>query len=166
MPSIAAICLALGDTPSSIALRESVWTYPLVESVHVLALCLFAGFAVLLDLRLLGWAMRRTPVSEVATRLLPWTIGGFGVMVVSGSALFFSDPMRFYGNVFFRVKVAMLLLAGLNAFIFHATIWRRVTEWDRATRTPPGARIAGLCSLLLWTGIVTSGRMIAYNWFN
>ena len=77
----------LAETPGSIALHESLYMYPLVESVHVLTLCLFVGTATMIDLRLLGFTMKRVPVSEVMRRLLPWTIAGFIVMVVTGALL-------------------------------------------------------------------------------
>src|SRR5258706_5483273 len=97
-------CQWLEKTPGSIALHESLWVYPLVESVHVLTLCLFLGTVVMLDLRLLGLAMRRVPVSEVVASLSSWTAAGFALMVVSGSLLFYAIPVRTYQNVFFRAK--------------------------------------------------------------
>ncbi len=74
----------LASTSWSIALHESLYMYPLIESTHVLTLALFVGLAVMLDLRMLGLAMRRVPVSEVPARLLPWTKAGFVVMVITG----------------------------------------------------------------------------------
>lgn len=158
-------CEWLGATPWSIALRESEWVYPLIETAHVLALCLFLGLALMLDLRLLNLTLRRTPVSAIVRQVMPWTWGGFAVMVASGLLLFYSDPVKFYGNIFLRIKLALLLLAGLNAWIFHATIYARVDEWNESPRPPLQARLAGAASLLLWAGIVTTGRFIAYKWF-
>ncbi|HEY2015504.1 MAG TPA: DUF6644 family protein [Bryobacteraceae bacterium] len=148
------------------ALHESIWGYPLVESVHVLTLCLFLGLAVMLDLRLLGATMRKTPVSEVSGRLLPWTVAGFAIMVISGALLFYAIPVKTYLNVFFRAKVLFLLLAGVNAAVFHLTIQRQRGEWDLDPVPPFRARLAGGLSLALWAGIVVAGRMIAYNWFD
>ena len=156
----------LADTPWSIALHESLYMYPLVESVHVLTLCVFVGMAMMLDLRLLGLTLRRVPVSEVTDRLVPWMKAGFLVMVVSGVLLFYAIPVRSYQSIFFRIKVIMLVLAGLNAWVFHATVHRRVAEWDLAPHPPRAARLAGAFSLALWVGIVVAGRMIAYNWFD
>jgi uncharacterized membrane protein len=110
--------------------------------------------------------MNAVPASEVARRLLPWTIAGFSVMVVTGLLLFYAIPVRTYQSVFFRFKVILLLLAGLNVFVFHSGIWRRVAEWDRDPMPPKAARRAGAFSLALWVGIVFAGRMIAYNWFD
>lgn len=140
--------------------------YPLVESVHVLTLCLFVGMAAMLDLRLLGLSFRKVPVSQVAARFLPWTFAGFVVMVISGALLFYAIPVRSYQSIFFRVKVIMLILAGLNAWVFHAGIYRGVADWDLDPVTPKRARVAGAASLLLWAAIIVVGRLIAYNWFD
>jgi hypothetical protein len=159
-------CEWLAQTPWSIALHESAWGYPLVESVHVLALCLFLGMTVMLDLRLLGVMLRGAPVSEVVERLFPWTAAGFALMVASGALLFYAIPVRTYQNIFFRIKVAMLILSGVNAWVFHSTVYRKVFEWDLDPVPPKRARVAAGLSLALWSGIVVAGRMIAYNWFD
>jgi len=157
-------CRWLETTEWSIALHESLWVYPIVESVHVLTLCLFLGLAVLLDLRLLGLVMRQTSLARVMNQLGPWMIGGFALMVVSGSLLFYAIPVRTYLNIFFRIKIVLLVMAGVNAWVFQKTVYRRILEQDLAA--PPGAKIAGAVSLFLWAGIVVAGRMIAYNWFD
>jgi hypothetical protein len=164
--SLMAFCEWLAATQGSIALHESLYMYPLVESIHVLALCLFIGFAVILDLRLLGKILRGVPVSQVANRLLPWTISGFTVMVITGSLLFYAIPVRTYNSVWFRAKVMFLILAGLNVWIFHSGIYTRVTGWDMDARTPWPARRAAIASLVLWACIIVAGRFIAYNWFD
>ena len=164
--SLLHFCQWLEQTPGSIALHESLWMYPLVESMHVLTLCLFVGTAIMLDLRLLGATMQRTPVTEVVAQLFPWTVAGFGLMVSSGAMLFYAIPVKTYLNIFFRIKLLMLLLAGLNAWVFHATVYRRVAQWDLDAVIPRGAKIAAGLSVALWAGIVFAGRMIAYNWFD
>jgi Family of unknown function (DUF6644) len=164
--SLLPFCQWLAETRGSVALHESLLMYPLTESIHVWSLALFVGFAALLDLRLLGVAMRRAPVSVVAKRLLPWTIAGFVVMVVTGSMLFYAIPVRSYQSVWFRVKMILLVLAGINAWVFHGNVWRSVTAWDLDPRPPRRARFAGAASLVLWGCIIFAGRMIAYNWFD
>jgi MFS family permease len=164
--SLLGFCDWLANTQWSVALHESTWAYSIIESVHVLTLCLFLGMAVMLDLRLLGLMMRRTPVSEVVRQLVPWMVTGFAVMVISGSLLFYAIPVRTYQSIFFRAKVLMLVLAGLNVWIFHSTTYRKVKEWERDRVLPRRARLAAGLSLALWAGIVIAGRMIAYNWFD
>jgi hypothetical protein len=156
----------MGGTRWSVELRESIWVWPLVESTHVLTLMLFAGTAVMLDLRLLGLTLKRVPASALTGRLLPWTRAGFAVMVTTGLLLFYSNPVRYYHNVFFRLKAIVLVIAGLNIFLFHSRIHRRVSQWDLDPVTPPAARAAAIVSLAGWAIVVVAGRLIAYNWFD
>jgi hypothetical protein len=163
---VLAFCQWLASTPWSIALHESIWVYPIIESVHVLTLCLFLGLVVIIDLRLLGMTMLQTPASDVVGRLEPWTLAGFIIMVISGSLLFYAIPVKAYLNIFFRMKVLFLLLAVLNTLVFHLTIFRKMKEWDLDQVPPLPARLTGAFCLVLWAGIVVAGRMIAYNWFD
>ena len=164
--SLLGICQWLGSTPGSIALHESIWVYPIVESVHVLTLCLFLGLTLMLDLRLLGVTLPGLPVSQLIKRFTPWTMSGFAIMVVTGVLLFYAIPVKTYLNIFFRVKVALLLVAGFNAAVFQFTVSRTMKKWDLDPAPPFAARMAGGLSLALWTAIVVCGRMIAYNWFD
>ena len=153
----------LADTPWSMALHESEIAYSILESTHVWSLILFFGLVIVFDLRLLGWAFQKVPVSEFSRRLLPWTVLGFVLMVISGALLAWCEAGRLYSNVFFRIKVLFLLLAGLNVLIFHLTVYRSVSTWDLAPVTPMSARIAGSLSLALWFGLIAAGRAIGYS---
>jgi hypothetical protein len=164
--SFQSFCEWLANTPGSMVLHESRWGYPIVESTHVLTMCLFLGMVIMLDLRLLGVTLRRVPVSQVTLRLLPWARAGFVVMIISGALLFYAIPVRTFHNIFFRFKLVVLVFAGLNAWVFHWTVFRSVAEWDLDPVLPKRARMAGAVSLVLWTSIVVAGRMIAYNWFD
>lgn len=155
----------LGNTPWSVALLESYFAWPLLESTHVLTITLFVGTAAMTDLRLLGISFGGIPASEFTERMLRWTRGSFVVMVVTGLLIFYSSPLRYYYNVFFRLKVILLVVAGVNVWLFHGRIHKRVAEWDLAEAPPRAARIAGAVSLVSWALIVVAGRMIAYNWF-
>jgi hypothetical protein len=84
----------LAETRWSVTLHESLYGYPIVESIHVWALCLFVGLAIVLDLRLTGLSFKTIPVSEITKRILPWTVLGFVVMVLSGMLLFYAIPVR------------------------------------------------------------------------
>ena len=75
------------------------------------------------------------------------------------------DPLRYYGNVFFWVKLALLALAGVNALVFHLMTYRTDGQWDAPPQVATGAWRAGAVSLLLWSAIIVSGRLIAFSWF-
>lgn len=166
--SLLGFCAWLGATPGSIALHESHYLYLIILTVHVMTLCVFVGTAVIVDLRLVGVTMLRVPASEVMARLLPWTVTGFAVMVVSGSLLFYAAPLDKYENLFFRTKMGLLVLAGVNVWVFYKTVYRRVVEWDLDPAPPGRARVAGGAGLVLWAAIITAGRMIPYQtyWFD
>jgi len=156
----------LADTQGSIALHESIWVYPIVESIHVLTLCVFLGLTVMVDLRLLGATIGSSPASQLIRRFMPWMIAGFVVMVATGALLFYADPVRTYFNIFFRLKLIFLVMAGLNAASFHVMASRTIPQWDLDPKPPMSARLAGGLSLALWAAIVVCGRMIAYHWFD
>jgi hypothetical protein len=153
------------NLPSSIALRESTWTYPVIESVHSVGIALFFGVLLFWDLRLMGFGLRRVPVSQVWARLSPWFTLGAAIMVATGLLLFFSKPLFFWGNVYFRVKLITLVLAALNIGAFHLGIEKRLAQWDTAVETPGAAKLAGGSSILLWGLVIVWGRLIAYNWY-
>ena len=156
----------MNETPWSIALRESFVVWPLLEATHVLTIMLFVGTIIMVDLRLLGVAFRQVPVSEMTTRILPWTIGGFVVMIVTGLLLFYAKPLVYYHNIFFRVKIVVLLLAMANILYFHKRVQGNLAAWDLSQAIPRNARIAAVLSLSAWVMIVISGRLIAYDWYN
>ena len=99
----------MNGTPWSVALRESLFVWPIVEAAHVVTLMLFVGTIIMVDLRLVGWAFTRVPVSEFDRRILPWTIAGFVLMLLTGLALFYAKPLVYYHSLFFRLKMLVLL---------------------------------------------------------
>jgi len=157
----------LGNTSWSIAFHESRYVFLIVLMIHVLTLSVFVGTALMIDLRLLGKTMTDVPVSQVMTRLMPWTEAGFLVMIVTGALLFYAAPVARYENIFFRLKMAALVMAVMNIWLFRRSVYRRVGEWDLDPVPPRRARIAGALSLVLLALIITAGRMMAYQdyWF-
>ena len=161
--SLLSICQWIENTASSTAIRESTWVFPIIETTHVLALSLSVGLLVVSDLRLTGFVMRRRPASEVFRQLAPWMLAGFSIMFASGLLLFWSQAAKAYDSVFFRIKLVLLLLAGVNAAVYHFTIYRRIEEWENKLIPPAGARMAGWLSLVIWAGIIAAGRTMAYT---
>ncbi len=155
-------CQWLYDSGIGTAIRESIWVFPIIETIHVLGITLLVGTVAILDLRLLGLVLKREQVSRVASQILPLTWAGFGVMFVSGFLLFWAEAATCYANPAFRVKLILLILVGLNPLIFHLTIYRSVGSWNEVVVTPLRARLAAFSSLTLWGGIVCAGRAIAY----
>jgi hypothetical protein len=166
--SLLRFCQWLASTRGSIALHESLWGYPTIATVHVMALPLFVGTIAILDLRLLGVRMSDVPVSEIAHRLMPWVAGGFVVLILSGSLLFYADPVRYYPNIFLRLKLLLLIASGVNAWVFHRSGYLTAADRGLYPAASRGAKAAGVTSLLLLAAIVLAGRLIAYydEWFD
>ena len=160
------IAIWLSETKWSIALLESLYMYPWIESAHVLSICFFIGILLFVDLRLMGVAFTKLPISEMNKKVLPWSLFGFGLMMLTGFLLFYAIPVRSYQNIFFRFKVILILVAGLNAFLFHRQMKLEGMNWDEGKSIPKSVHLKAVASLVLWSGVIISGRMIAYNWFD
>lgn len=152
----------LQDLPFPTQIRESDWLFPTIETVHVFALVLVVGTIMTVDLRLLGFANKERPFSQVAAEMLPWTWAAFGVAALAGILMFSSKALTYYGNIPFRLKMVCLLLAAVNMVLFHWLGTRHLEAWDRG-RPPRAAKLAGGASLLLWTTIVAAGRWIGFT---
>jgi hypothetical protein len=160
---ILSICQWLEKTPFAAAMRDSSWLFDITETTHTLGIILVAGTIMLVDLRLLGLGLKEERVSEVVERIVPWTLSGFAFMVLTGAWLFASEARKLYHSPAFRIKLVLLGLAGLNALIFHLTVYRGAADWDDLKVLPVRARLAGMVSLILWVGIIAAGRSIAYG---
>jgi hypothetical protein len=155
------ICQWIDGTRLNAMLRQSNWAFPALDTIHTLGIVLVAGTIMLVDLRLLGLGLRSVPMTQLVARIVPATLWGFGLMVVSGGLLFASEAVKMYHSPAFRIKVFLLALAGLNALMFHRTVYRDAANWEPSV-APVRARLAGLLSLVFWIAIIAAGRAIAY----
>lgn len=154
-----------GTTSWSAQLLGSLHWWMWLEATHVLTLVVFAGTVLFVDLRLLGLVLPNTPISRVSRSLLPLTVGGFAVMVLTGLLVFYSKPFDYYHNVAFRLKLLFLVLAAINIFVFHGRVQADQAAWDAAPRPSTAARRSAALSLLLWVLVIASGRSMAYERF-
>ncbi len=157
------LCQWMQDTSFSTTMRESTAFWPILEGTHLLGMALMMAPVMMYDFRLIGVKWTADPVSKVKWSFLPITFGGFVLMVVTGALLFWSEPLKCYKSIYFRIKVVALILAGLNALVFHSTIDRTVAKWEHDSPPPFRARMAGILLLTLWTAVIFAGRYTAYN---
>ena len=155
-------CTWFQDTSFSTGIRESVWTFPIIETVHLLALAFSVGIIVIFDLRLIGVTLRDRPVTEVFSKLQPMAVKGFGINVLSGLLLFASEPLKCYHSTYFLIKCILLFFLAVNAWGFERFTYPTVAGWDKAIAMPFGAKLAGWVSLSFWLGVIVMGRAIAY----
>jgi hypothetical protein len=160
--SLLDICQQLQNSPIGKSIHESLYFFPIVETIHVLALAISVGAILWFDLRAMGINMREQPVSKVFAAVRPWMLGGFIVMFLTGALMFWAHAADNYLNPFFRIKVVGLLLSVMNAAYFHFKTQHGMTDWDLAPTPPLAVRMAGLFSVVLWAVIVAAGRLMAY----
>lgn len=161
--SIVEMCQWLQDTSLGTALRESTWVFPIVEGTHLLAISLSVGTLIVMDLRLAGLLFKNEPVSGVTKAVMPISLIGFTIMFATGVLLFWCQAVKAWGSIYFKIKLALLLLAGLNALTFELTVRRTSAAWDSDPVPPLRARLAGFTAIVLWAGIICAGRTMAYN---
>ncbi len=143
--------------PLAARIGES-WWFPLLESIHVLTAMFVVGAILFVDLRLLGVAAMRYPVTRFTRELLAWTWAAFALALASGLGMFITRASAYVANRAFQAKLVLLALAALNMILFHHLGRRDIARWDTAPRTSTVARLAGGASLLCWVGVTLAGR--------
>jgi Family of unknown function (DUF6644) len=154
---------ALENTGIATAIREGSTLFPWIECVHVLALTLVIGSIAVVDLRLIGLTSRDRGVAEVTAAVLPITWSAFLCAVVTGVLMFSSNATTYGSNIYFRIKMALIVLAGINMGVYHLAVNRGVEDWRSARTTPARARVVGALSLCLWIAVVAAGRWIGFT---
>jgi hypothetical protein len=145
----------------AVYIRHSSWAFPITEVFHIIGFIFLVGSAFLFDLRLLG-VSKHISVKSLAGHLLPWSRRSLFIVIPSGLLLFISQAGSLSTSSVFAIKLALILMAFTNAGIFHRYTFRNVSEWDRLLPSPPAAKVAAVISLLLWTAVITLGRLISY----
>ena len=148
----------LEDTAIGVVIRDSLWLFPVIEAVHLLALALLGGTILIVDLRLLGFGIRSQSSATLAKSLHPWLVGGLFTMVATGVPMFLSEAIKCYYSPPFWYKMSFFVVALLYTF----TVRKRVAAADAAALGPVWGRLSALVSLGLWFCVGFSGRWIAF----
>ena len=141
-------------------MRTVQWAFPISEAFHFLGLCVLMGSIAIIDLRLLGFA--RGVSVKVIHQLLPWAWAGFTVNLVTGLLFFLSNPLFYYENTAFQIKLVLILLAGANALWFHLKVNRELDSWPDSVDAPGQVKVMASGSLVLWVAVICFGRFIMY----
>jgi hypothetical protein len=155
---------ALFDWMTSTRISEIVlyyqWSWPTLETLHFLGLCLLIGAVLIMDLRLIGF-QSVIPLSAVHG-LMPVAIAGFTINLITGLGFLFGDPKLYAVNYAFWVKMTLVLLAGLNFLLFIVRIEPSLAKLGPHAATPMSAKAVGAASLVLWFGVLAYGRLLPY----
>jgi hypothetical protein len=147
----------------AVRIRNSLYLFPLIESAHVIGLTMVFGTIAIVDLRLLGIASTRRPYTRIASDIMRWTWAAFALTVTTGLLMFITNAGVYYHNFYFRSKITLIALAGINTVIFQRTAVRSVGRWDNNRAAPPAGRIVAALSLVMWISIIFLGRWIGFT---
>ena len=149
--------------PLAVFIHKNAWAFTTVELVHVFAIAMVIGTIAIVDLRLLGIASTKRPFAELSRQVLPVTWAAFVVAVIAGFLLFISRATEYVANAAFWIKMALIVLAGINMAVFEFITVRGVKEWNLSPTPPPPARLAGGISIVCWILVLVCGRLIGFT---
>lgn len=155
------IWINIENWPISWEIGGTAW-FPLIESIHVVAISLLLGTLLMVDLRLIGVAARRYSLTQLGKELLPWTWASFWIAVLTGMAMFITRAASHVVNPAFQIKMLLLLLAGANMFLLQRFFLKTSHELKGFELPTNKMKISGTLSLCLWVGITLSGRWIGH----
>jgi len=161
--SIAGLLASIEGFPLATSIRGSLYLFPLLESLHVLALTLVFGTIAIIDLRLLGIASTRRPFSTIASDTLTWTWIAFAVTVATGLLMFMTNAAVYFHNFYFQTKMVLIALSGVNMLLFELTARRSVRSWDRDPSAPPAGKAVATLSLIFWISVIFLGRWVGFT---
>ena len=160
---IDALLKALEASGLATKIRDSVFLFPMIESTHVIGLALVFGTIAVIDLRLLGMASTHRSFQRMASDILKWTWAAFALTALTGSLMFITNASVYYHNFYFRTKMVLLALTGINMLFFELTAARTIHNWDTAPSAPRAGKVVAALSLTMWIAIICVGRLIGFT---
>ena len=160
---IAAFLKSLEASGLATRIRDSLLLFPLIESTHVVGLALVFGTIAIVDLRLLGIASTQRSFKRMASDILKWTWAALALTALTGTLMFITNAQVYYHNFFFRTKMLLLVLAGINVLVFELTAGRTIHRWDKAPSVPPAGKAVAALSLAIWISVIFMGRLIGFT---
>jgi hypothetical protein len=136
------------------------WSWPTLESLHFLALCTLMGSLLIMDLRLIGFH-RLIPLQAVHS-LMPLAIVSFAINLITGLGFLFGEPYLYFANYAFWVKMALIVLAGVNFLFYFTRVEPLIVRLGPNDPPPPIAKAVGVLSLVFWFGVLSYGRLLPY----
>lgn len=160
---IAGLIASLESSAIATGIRNSLYLFPLIESVHVIGVTMVFGTIVVIDLRLLGVASTARPFTAVASDVFKWTWMAFAVTATTGALMFVTNASTYYQSEYFRAKMLLLALSGINMLVFELTARRSIHAWDRNGAAPASGRTVAALSLVIWIAVIVTGRWIGFT---
>jgi hypothetical protein len=144
-------------------MRTSLKAVAIINALHVMSIVTVFGTIVFVDLRLLGIPNVKHSFMRMHDELLRWTWGAFGIASVTGVLLFMVNAVTYHRNTAFWLKMATIVLAGINMLVFELVTAKSAPSWDKGVTPPPAARTAAALSIVLWVAVIVFGRWIGFT---
>jgi hypothetical protein len=144
-------------------MRMSLKAVAIINALHVISIVTVFGTIFLVDLRLLGIPNVTRSFVRMHDELLRWTWGAFGIAAVTGVLLFMVNAVTYHRNTAFWLKMATIVIAGINMMVFELVTAKSAASWDKGVRPPSAARLAGALSIVLWVAVIVFGRWIGFT---
>lgn len=161
MPESEAWAQKLENSDLAASIVQSLYLYPAIEIVHIIGFVFLVGTAVMFDFRLLGLS-KTISVQSLSKHLLPWSRASLLLIIPSGVLLFITNAKSLSEDPVFLIKLFCIALAGINALLFHRTVFKTVSNWDIGCKSPLKARFNAIVSIILWLMVIACGRLLAY----
>jgi hypothetical protein len=134
-------------------MSETAWIFSTVSVVHYFSFMVLVGTAVMVDLRVLGWAATRKPLVQLADQLYPWMWVAFWLAIISGSLEAATDAGDYLPNFWYELKIAVVILA----LIFVVIVRRGIPKWAQLPSIPMSAKVVAAIAAVLWIGAILAG---------
>jgi hypothetical protein len=157
-----AFCEWLSMTPPSQFIQNVSWIIPSVQTVHIICISILIGAIGMVDLRILGFAMRSQSTSTLSRRLLPYVWWALPILLITGSILAIGEPSRSLENLAFQVKMILVVLGIVVTLIFQNALKKDEAFWELSPARRASAKLLAVVSLAIWVAIIFAGRYIAY----
>jgi hypothetical protein len=154
----------LADTALSKTLQEEAWVVPTSQSIHIIAVSVVFGSAVMINLRLLGVGRSGRSVSQLSNTLIPWMWRGLAVLLFTGVIQTIAEPVRQFVTPMFWAKMSMIIVVATMTAWYAKAVRRHAPQWDAGASRPLRARSFAVFSTVLWLAIIVCGRFIGYTW--
>ncbi len=154
------IARAIADSSFNQLISETYWLWPVLETLHFVGLSVMLGALLIIDLRMLG--LYRSINADSTYSLLPLVWAGFILNLLTGMLFIIGDPTRYAINIGFQLKMMLIVIAGLNAALYHWKVSPVMSQWNETSATPAVARLVAITSLTAWMGVLLLGRLIPY----
>ena len=156
--------LWLSTTFPSVYIQEhNAWAIPLIQSIHIVGIAMVMGSALMIDLRILGWAGTDRTLRQTTGRFGPWLTGSLWVLLATGILMVIGEPVRELVTFSFWLKMALVAIGVLIAAIFQASLRRHDEPWEHSLVHRPSIKALAILTFLIWACIIVLGRLIAYD---